>query len=245
VVSGQGGCRGIVVKILAIDIGGTGLKAALIDARGKFVGKRHRTDTPDPCPPKMMVKALVDLVKPLKGYSKIALGFPGVVRGHKVITAPHFGNELWHGFDLGGVLSRKLKKPLRMINDAEMQGLAVIEGKGLEMVVTLGTGFGTAVFDHGELAPHMEIAHIPARGGKTYNQWIGDKELKKIGRKKWGRRVRETIEIMHTLLNYDHLYIGGGNAKKINFKLPRHVSRVDNAAGIEGGAMLWKLKDRR
>lgn len=233
------------MKILAIDIGGTGLKAALIDARGKIVGKRLRIATPDPCPPKTMVKALVDLVKPLKGYSRIAVGFPGVVRGHIVITAPHFGNDVWHGVDLGGALSRKLKKPLRMINDAEMQGLAVISGKGLEMVITLGTGFGTAVFDHGELAPHMEIAHIPARDGKTYNEWIGDKELKKIGRKKWNRRVRDTIDIMHTMLNYDHLYVGGGNAKRLDFKLPRSVSRVDNAAGIEGGAMLWKLKARR
>lgn len=233
------------MKILAIDIGGTGLKAAIIDERGKLVSKRLRIDTPDPCPPKTMVKALVDLVKPLKGYSKVAIGFPGVVRGHMVITAPHFGNDVWQGFDLGGALSRELKRPLRMINDAEMQGLAVIGGDGLEMVITLGTGFGTALFDNGQLAPHMEIAHIPAKHGKTYNELVGDKELKKVGRKKWNKRVRETIDIMHTMLNYDHLFIGGGNAKKIDFKLPRGVSLVDNAAGIEGGAMLWKLKDRR
>jgi polyphosphate glucokinase len=230
------------VTILAIDIGGTGLKAALIDAKGKLVSKRRRIATPNPAPPKVMVKALLELVAPLKNYAKIAVGFPGVVRGHTVITAPHFGTDLWAGFDLGGTLARKLKKPVRMINDAEMQGLAVIEGKGLEVVVTLGTGFGSAVFTGGELAPHLELAHHPIHGSRTYNEYLGDKELKKIGRRKWNKRLREVIPILHTLLNYDHLFIGGGNAKRIDFRLPRHVSKVDNAAGIEGGAMLWKLK---
>jgi polyphosphate glucokinase len=233
------------VKILAIDVGGTGLKAALIDGNGKLVSARQRIGTPSPCPPKVMVPALLELVAPLKGYSKISIGFPGVVRGLKVITAPHFGNEVWAGFDLGGTLAKKLKKPVRMINDAEMQGLAVIKGKGLEMVITLGTGFGSALFDHGELAPHMELAHHPIHGNKTYNEYLGDHELKKIGKHKWNKRVKDIIDILHTLLNYDHLYIGGGNAKKIEFKLPKHVSTVSNDAGMEGGAKLWKLKDRR
>jgi polyphosphate glucokinase len=233
------------VRILAIDIGGTGLKAAIIDETGKIVSKRQRVKTPDPCPPKGMVKALLDLVKPLKAYQRIAVGFPGVVRGHKVITAPHFGNDVWAAYDLGGELARKLKKPLRMINDAEMQGLAVIKGKGLEVVATLGTGFGSAVFDDGNLSTHLELAHHPLHGKKTYNQYLGDKELKKIGKKKWNGRVKDTIGVLHTLLNYDHLYIGGGNAKKITFKLPRDVSTVDNSAGMKGGARLWKIRDRR
>ncbi len=231
------------MNILAIDIGGTGLKAAVIDARGKLVGKRLRIDTPYPCPPKVMVAALLDLVAPLKGYQRIAVGFPGVVRKHKVLTAPHFGNEAWAGFDLGGTLSRKRGKPLRMINDAEMQGLAVIAGKDLELVITLGTGFGSALFLDGRVMPHMELAHHPIHDGKTYNQYLGDHELKKVGRKKWNKRMKDTIAVLHTLLNYDHLYIGGGNAKKLDFKTPRHVSKVSNTAGIEGGAMLWRIKD--
>lgn len=233
------------MKILAIDIGGTGLKAALIDSRGRLVSAKRRTATPDPCPPKTMVRALLELVKPLKGYSRIAVGFPGVVRGHKVITAPHFGNEVWHDFDLGGVLARKLKKPLRMINDAEMQGLAVIDGRGLEVVITLGTGFGSAIFDHGELAPHLELAHHPIHGNKTYNQYLGDKELKRIGKRKWNIRVKEVLSVLRTLLNFDHLYVGGGNAKRLNFKLPPGISTVSNVAGIQGGAMLWKLRHHR
>jgi polyphosphate glucokinase len=230
------------MNILAIDVGGTGLKAAVIDARGKLLSKRYRIDTPYPCPPKVMVKALLELVSPLKGYRRIAVGFPGVVHGHKVITAPHFGNDVWAGFDLGGTLSRALKKPLRMINDADMQGLAVIKHKGLEFVITLGTGFGSALFREGELMPHMELAHHPIHAGRTYNEYLGDRELKKLGRKKWNKRVERVLPILQTLLNFDHLFIGGGNAKKLDFKLPRNASVVSNAAGIEGGAMLWKLK---
>jgi len=203
------------MTILAIDIGGTGLKAALIDSKGRLVSKRRRISTPDPCPPNVMLDALEKLLDPFTGYTKIAVGFPGVVRGLKVITAPHFGNEVWTGFDLGGTLACKYKKPVRMINDAEMQGLAVIKGKGLEMVITLGTGFGTALFDHGELAPHMEVAHIPVTQKKTYNEYVGDKELKKIGHKKWNKHVKAVIGYMRTMVNFDHLYIGGGNAQKI------------------------------
>ncbi|HEX2591714.1 MAG TPA: ROK family protein [Rhizomicrobium sp.] len=232
------------MKILAIDVGGTGLKAALIDSKGKLISKRVRVDTPSPCPPKVMVEALLKLVEPFTGYTRIAVGFPGVVRGTKVITAPHFGNDIWAGFDLGGTLSRKLKKPLRMINDAEMQGLAVVKGKGLEVVITLGTGFGSAVFEDGELSAHLEMAHHPIHGKDTYNEYIGDKALKKIGKKKWNHRMKEILPVLHTFFNYDHLYIGGGNAKKLDFKLPPKTSIVSNAAGIEGGAMLWKLKRR-
>jgi polyphosphate glucokinase len=231
------------MKILAIDIGGTGLKAAVIDASGRIVSERLRMPTPYPCPPRALVNAVLALIAPLKGYQRIAVGFPGVVRNHKVITAPHFGNDVWRDYDLGGILSRRLKRPLRMINDAEMQGLAVIRHKGLELVITLGTGVGSALFRGGELMPHMELAHHPIRDDKTYNQYLGDRELKKIGRKKWNARVRHTIEVLETFLNFDHLYIGGGNAKRLDFKLPHHVTAVSNVAGLEGGAMLWRLRN--
>jgi polyphosphate glucokinase len=124
-----------------------------------------------------------------------------------------------------------------------MQGLAVIRHKGLELVITLGTGVGSALFREGELMPHMELAHHPLHDTRTYNQYLGDKELKKIGRRKWNARVRDAIAVLETFLNFDHLYIGGGNAKRLDFKLPRHVTAVSNAAGLEGGAMLWRLRN--
>jgi len=227
-------------KILSIDIGGTGLKAAIISPKGELIGDHLRVPTPHPCPPSLLVKTLVELVKPLKGYGCIAIGFPGVVRGTKVVTAPHFGTEMYKGFDLAGRLSRSLGKPARLVNDADMQGLAVVKGKGLELVVTLGTGFGSALFRDGELMPHLEIAHMPAKNGMSFDEYLGEEERKRTGTRHWNKRVKKMLPYLHTLLNYDRMYIGGGNAKHISFKLPRNAHIVANIAGIKGGAGLWR-----
>lgn len=164
---------------LSIDIGGTGLKASVLDSKGKMLVDRVKIDTPYPCPPKIMMEALVQLVKPLPPFDRVSIGFPGVVREGKIITAPHFGNDVWRGFPLAEKLSDRWGKPVRILNDADMQGTAVIEGKGLELVVTLGTGVGTALFRNGELMQRMELAQHPAWDNKTYNEFIGDKVLKK------------------------------------------------------------------
>lgn len=223
---------------LSIDIGGTGLKASVLDAKGKMVVDRVRIDTPYPCPPKVMVEDLVQLVKTLPSFDRVSIGFPGVVREGKVITAPHFGNDIWHGFPLARALTEKWGKPVRILNDADMQGTAVIQGKGLELVVTLGTGVGTALFRNGELMQRMELAQHPAWENKTYNEYIGDKVLKK-GKKKWNKRVEHALELLNTLLNPDKVYIGGGNARNITFKLDKTTKLVSNEAGILGGIALW------
>jgi polyphosphate glucokinase len=229
------------LRILSFDIGGTGLKASVIDSHGKLLAPRVRIPTPDPCPPETMVDALVSLVKPLPPHNHIAIGFPGVVRNNAVLTAPHFGTKHWAGFPLADTLSKKLGSPALMLNDAEMQGLAVITGNGLELMLTLGTGAGTGLFRDGEIMPHMELAHHPVHNNKTYNDYIGDAALKSAGRKHWNKRVHKVIGILDTLLNYDHLFIGGGNARHIQFKPLKNVTLVSNDAGIEGGAALWKL----
>jgi len=234
--------------ILAFDIGGTGLKAALIDGEGTMLGERLRIPTPYPCPPPVLVEALVALAAPARGYERIAIGFPGVVRDNRVLTAPHFGDAAWAGFDLAGALSLRLDgRPARMVNDAEMQGLAVIKGRGLELVVTLGTGIGTGLFLHGAVTPHLELAQHPLRRGQTYNGYIGDLRLREIGRKRWRRRVGKAIDTLYRLLYFDHLYIGGGNARHLGARtlaaraLPASaISIVSNEAGIEGGAALWR-----
>ncbi len=227
--------------ILAIDIGGTGLKAALVSLDGQMLSERKRIATPYPCPPTILVEALVGLVRPLKGYGRIAIGFPGVVRDGRVLTAPHYGTGVWHDFPLARALSDALgHKPARLINDAEMQGLAAISGSGLELVLTLGTGAGTALFRDGALMPHLELAHHPVHKSKTYNDYVGEAALKLSGRKAWNRRVEKVIAILASLLNYDRLYIGGGNAQKITIKLPANVSLVTNDAGLEGGGFLWR-----
>ena len=231
-------------KILAIDIGGTGLKAAIVDTKGNFLSQRLRVKTPKHPVPKKIVPALMKLVEPLKDYDHISIGFPGYVRDGKVFTAPNL-DKSWEGFALAHVIEKKLGKPTRLNNDADVQGLAVIRGKGLELVCTLGTGFGTAWFRDGELMPHMELAHMPIRHKADFDGYIGDRERKKVGDKEWNRRMKKLIPILHTVMNYDHLYLGGGNSRRIHFKLPRNVSLVSNDAGMEGSAFVWHPRGPR
>jgi polyphosphate glucokinase len=224
---------------LAIDIGGTGLKATLLDSAGTMLADRVRVDTPYPATPQRLVDALVGLVKPLPSYDRISIGFPGVVRDGRVITAPHFGNEQWSKFPLAEKLSASVGKPTRLLNDADVQGFGAIKGKGLELVLTLGTGLGSALFRDGELMPHMEFAQYPVRGKRTFNQYVGNAVLKEIGAKRWNRRVARTIDIFRTLFNFDVLYLGGGNAKKVTIPLPKDVHIVSNEMGLTGGIRLW------
>ncbi len=229
---------------LAIDIGGTGLKASVLDKKGKMTTERVRIDTPQPCTPKLLVDGLVSLGEQLKAqgqrWDRISVGFPGLIRHGVIHTAPNLGNEAFAGFDLKKALENKLGASVRAVNDADMQGLAAIKGKGVELVCTLGTGFGTALFNDGRLQVHLEIAHLPFRKGETYDQQLGDRARKAIGKKKWLKRVHEAIANMHTLTNYDHLAIGGGNAKHLQGEaLAKNISLVDNSAGILGGIRLW------
>ncbi|HWO00852.1 MAG TPA: ROK family protein [Blastocatellia bacterium] len=230
-------------RILAIDIGGTGLKAALLNVEGELLTERNRIDTPHPTTRESLLAALTTLVEPLGDYDLISVGFPGVVRNGVIITAPNLGTEEMKDLNLAAELQQLLGKPTRVINDADMQGYGAIEGEGLEMVVTLGTGFGSALFMDGELAPHLEIAHLPFRQKQTFEEQTGDSARKKIGRKRWNRRVKRAIEFLRTLTHFDKLYIGGGNAIRIDFKLDPDVKTISNDAGVKGGAWLWRKRD--
>ncbi len=230
-------------RILAIDIGGTGLKAALLSYEGEMLTERIRIKTPHPLTPELLVEKLVELVSTLTDYSFVSVGFPGVVRHGKIITAPNLGTEVLRGFDLAAALAEKLSKPVRVVNDADMQGLGAITGKGIEMVITLGTGFGSALFMDGDLAPHLELAHMPFRKGESFDQQLGDKARKKLGRKAWSRRVKQALNDLRTLTNFDHLYIGGGNADRLNFELPPDITTVSNECGVRGGAWLWRKRE--
>ncbi len=226
-------------RTLALDIGGTGLKATVLDARGRMLVDRVRVKTPDPAPPDVMVEALVELVKPLPAYDRISAGFPGVVRNGRVLTAPHWGNDIWKGFPLADTLRRKLGKPARVLNDADVQGYGAVKGKGLEFVITLGTGMGSALFRDGQLMPHMEFAQFPFRKHKTFNEYVGDAVLKTHSKKKWNKHVARVIDAFRVLLNFDVLYIGGGNARHVKLDLPADVKLVSNADGLTGGVKLW------
>lgn len=229
-----------VKRILTIDVGGTGLKAAIVDPAGRFLVDRVRIKTPPNCPPRRMVPLLARLVKPLGAFDHVTIGFPGVVKRGTVITAPHLGTEQWHGFALESVMQKRLNRPVRLLNDADVQGLAAVNGQGLELVCTLGTGFGTAWFRDGELLPHMDLAHLAMRKKDDFDVYIGDKTRKRIGKRRWNRRLEKLIGVLEAVFHYDHLHLGGGNSARIDFTLPANVSTVDNNAGISGGAFAWK-----
>lgn len=226
-------------RTLTIDVGGTGLKASVLDRAGRMLVTRVRVATPYPCQPGVLLRAIVALVAPLPVFDRISVGFPGVVCEGRTITAPHFGGRGWRDFPLAAALSMRLGAPVRLLNDAEVQGFGVIEGRGLEVVLTLGTGAGTAVFRDGTLMPHLELAQHPIHGNQTYNDYIGDKALRREGAKKWSRRVRRTIKILYSLLHYDVLYLGGGNGDKV-INPPSDVRIASNRAGITGGIKLWE-----
>ncbi|HEY2992600.1 MAG TPA: ROK family protein [Methylomirabilota bacterium] len=228
------------IRTLAIDVGGSHLKASVVDEAGHLLAEPVRIETPVGRPPGVIVQTLARLVKPLGAYDRVSVGFPGVVRDGRVLTAPNLDNDGWAGFDLAAALAKTLGKPVRVANDADVQGLAVIAGKGVEMVITLGTGFGTGLYLDGRLGPHLELSHHPFRKGETYDVQLGNAARKEIGKKKWNKRVRKAIDNLRTLTNFDHLYVGGGNAKKIDFELDPDVTIVDNSAGLAGGVALWR-----
>jgi polyphosphate glucokinase len=226
-------------RTLAIDVGGSGLKASVVDETGRLLTERVRVDTPVGSPPREIVETLVRLVAPLGAFDRVSVGFPGVVREGRVLTAPNLDNKGWKGFDLAGALGRALGKPVRVANDADVQGLAVIAGRGVEMVITLGTGFGTGLYLDGRPAPHLELSHHPFRKGESYDEQLGNAARKRVGNRTWNKRVRKAVRNLRALTSFDHLYIGGGNAKKIDFELDPDVTVVGNEAGLKGGVALW------
>ena len=226
-------------QTLAIDIGGTGLKASVLDNAGRMVEKRVRIPTPYPCTPAILVESLVKLTAPLTAYDRISIGFPGVVRDGRIITAPHFKGKTWADYPLAETLARRLGKPARLLNDAEVQGLGIIKGQGLEVVLTLGTGVGSAIFSNGALTPHLELAQHPIHKDQTYNEYVGNAARLAMSKRKWNKRVLKVIEHVYSLVHYDVLYLGGGNAARVTVDLPDNIHVASNDAGITGGIRLW------
>jgi len=230
-------------NILTIDIGGSFIKATVLSQQGELLQDYERLKTPEPATPQKVLETIQNLISDLLDYDKISVGFPGYLKKGIVQTAPNLGTELWKRVNLNKLISEALNKPVRIINDADLQGLGVVSEKGLEIVITLGTGFGSALLLDGHLLPHLELAHHPITRSKTYDDYIGDNALKKIGVKKWNRRMKRVLDILKTVFNYDRLYIGGGNSGKLNFKLDENIKIITNKDGIKGGARLWQLDD--
>ncbi|NEN98140.1 MAG: ROK family protein [Moorea sp. SIO3I7] len=227
------------IHTLTVDIGGSGVKVMVLDEVGNPITERSRLETPQPPKPDAIIDAIASHALGQGNFERVSVGFPGVVRNGITYTAVNLDPD-WQGFDLATTLSQRLGKPVRVANDADVQGLGAITGQGVELTITLGTGFGSALFVDGKLVPNLEMGHHPFRKGETYEEQLGRAALEKDGKKKWNNRLKKAIASLERLFNYNSLYIGGGEAKKINFELPPNVKVVPNVAGLLGGIALWR-----
>jgi polyphosphate glucokinase len=238
---------------LAVDCGGTGIKATVLDAAGVPVCARVKLRTPYPNPPDVLIAAVVNLAASTgKSFDRVSVGFPGLIRNGVVHATPHYVTEAgpftprrpdlekeWARFDVRAALERALGRPTRVLNDAEVAGLAVIEGQGFEVLFTLGTGLGCALFDDGRLLPKVEMSQAPFRKGETYDQQLGEHARLRIGDEKWSVRVATMIDTLRPVFWFDKLYLGGGNVRYVRSDLGEDVVRIKNTAGILGGVRLW------
>lgn len=231
-------------NILSIDIGGTNIKASILNEKGKLLTEFKKKPTPKNSTPTEVLKTIKKLTETFKDFEKISIGFPGYVKCGVVQTAPNLAENQWANVNLAQEIANLFNKPVRLINDADQQGLGIVSGKGFEIVFTLGTGFGTSLLFDGELLPHLELAHLPINKTDDYDDYIGDRGFHKVGKKEWNKRLQYIIEIYKTVFNYDKLYIGGGNANEINFDLEKNIKLVSNKDGIKGGAKLWLAKEK-
>ena len=226
-------------RILILDVGGSHIKGTVLHADGVEVAPYQRLMTPKPATPERVLDTAEQLVALLGDFDYLSMGFPGYVRDGIVHTAPNLGTPDWAGVPLAQLLTERFGRPARVVNDADLLGLGIAGGRGLELVVTLGTGFGTALLLNGALLPHLELAHHPILKDTDYDQYIGERELERVGPEVWNGRLREVIGILETVFHYDTLHLAGGNSRVINFDPGPRVKLSDNRTGIRGGIRLW------
>jgi polyphosphate glucokinase len=229
-------------RTLAIDIGGTGIKMIVLSSAAEPVNERARTLTPHPATPEAVLGVITTMVAAQPAFDRVSVGFPGVVKRGIIRTAPNLGSDLWHGFALESHIADIVKRPVRTMNDADLQGFGVISGHGVELALTLGTGVGAGLYVDGRLVPNLELGHHPWKKDQTYEDRLSDRELKEIGKKQWSKRVLEMIEQLEPIFNYDMLYLGGGNAEHIKADLPANVKLFTNVEGMTGGVKIWAAK---
>jgi polyphosphate glucokinase len=247
-----------VLTTLAIDCGGGGIKGSVLDESGTMRAHPVRVPTPYPLPPDRFVDTLAGLATQLPRPDRATVGMPGMIRHGVVVATPHYVTragprtrvdpelvEAWASFDARAALGTRLGVPTLVLNDAEVHGAGVVAGAGLELVLTLGTGLGAALFDGGTLAPHLELSQAPVRWGQTYDTYVGEQERRRLGDAFWSRRVRATVEALRPVFLWDRLYIGGGNGRRIRpdqlARMGDDVVVVPNTAGIIGGVRAWSL----
>lgn len=243
---------------LSIDCGGSFIKASVLDESGTMRAHQVRIETPYPLSPSRFVTTLMDVGRQLPRADRMTVGMPGMIRHGVVIHTPHYINVRgpftrrdpallaeWASFDVRSALQDAAGMPALVLNDAEVHGAGVVTGAGLELVLTLGTGLGCAMFDGGVLAPHLELSHAPVRGTTTYDEWIGEEAHRRVGDLFWSRRILRMVEGLRPVFLWDRLYLGGGNSRLITSEHQRRMGDdvviVPNSAGIIGGVRAWHM----
>jgi polyphosphate glucokinase len=213
-------------RVLAIDVGGSHVKMRVFGRREL----RQFESGPDLTPRQMVAK-----IHELTGdwnYDAVSIGYPGVVLHGKVVAEPYNLGKGWVGFDFRKAFGR----PTHVLNDAAMQAVGSYEG-GRMLFLGLGTGLGSAMIVDGVVAP-MELAHLPYKKGRTYEDCVGAAGLKRLGGKKWRRTVGEVVAQLSTLLEADYVVLGGGNARKLK-RLPKNARLGSNDFAFLGGFRVW------
>ena len=213
-------------RILVIDVGGTHVKLLVTGMKQPILIPSGRTLTPA-----VMIRQVKDAVKSCP-YDVVSIGYPGPVVHGRPLREPHNLGQGWVGFDF----RRALGRPVKIINDAAMQALGSYK-KGRLLFLGLGTGLGSAMIADGVVEP-MELAHLPYKRGKTYEDYLGIRGLKRLGRKKWARQVAKVVSLMRAALQPEEVVLGGGNVKKLK-KLPPGTRLGNNENAFRGGSELW------
>jgi polyphosphate glucokinase len=213
-------------RVLAIDVGGTHVKIRVSSRRETREFESGPTMTP-----RRMVARVRELAADMK-YDVVSIGYPGVVVHGKIVTEPHNLGRGWVGFNFRKAFGR----PTQVMNDAAMQAIGSYEG-GRMLFLGLGTGLGSALVVDGTVAP-MELAHLPYKRGRTYEDYVGDRGRRRLGAKKWRRTVADVVEQLSKALEADYVVLGGGNAKKLK-KLPKNARLGSNEFAFLGGYRVW------
>ncbi len=215
------------MNVLVIDVGGTHVKCL-------YKGRSHAPRKFE-SGPHLTARQMVRKVRAITGdwrYGAVSIGYPGVIVRGRPVREPRNLGPGWVGFNF----TRAFGCPVRMINDAAMQALGNYRG-GRMLFLGLGTGLGTALIIDGVIVA-MELAHLPYRNGRSYEDYLGKEGLDRLGKRKWRREVSQVIALLSAALEPDSVVIGGGNAAKLR-KAPKHVRIVSNSSAFAGGIRLW------
>ena len=243
---------------LAIDCGGSGIKGSVVTPEGELLVKKMRIETTYPFTPEKLLATAEQIAAAMPKADRVTVGLPGMVRNGVVINTPHYitkngpftevdpdAQKAWDHCHLQDMVAQRLGLPALVLNDADVQGFGVIKGDGLEFVITLGTGFGTAYYLDGQVGMHLEMSQMQFRKDTNFDQYVGDLTLREIGKEQWSERVLKAIAAWREVFMWDHCYLGGGNTRHLVAELPADVTRVPNVAGIIGGARAWELMAKK